>query len=105
MRMRLWRAAEGGSIAPTRLLDRSNLNFDDRETFFGSDLLAAHCWRRVAEVGRKKSFQIIEVEVGPIEWVDVGTGTTLGRSPKPRSHAQPAGTIVLEPFGRVPGEV
>ena len=46
MRTRLWRAAEGGSRAPTRPLDRSNLNFDDRETFFGSDLLAAHCWRR-----------------------------------------------------------
>ena len=49
MRTRLWRAAKGGSRAPTRPLDRSNLNFDDRETFFGSDLLAAHCWRRVAE--------------------------------------------------------
>ena len=38
MRTRLWRAAKGGSRAPTRPLDRSNLNFDDRETFFGSDL-------------------------------------------------------------------
>ena len=36
MRTRLWRAAEGGSRAPTRPLDRSNLNFDDRETFFGT---------------------------------------------------------------------
>ena len=42
MRTRLWRAAEGGSRAPTRPLDRSNLNFDDRETVFATDLGHPH---------------------------------------------------------------
>ena len=59
----------------------------------------------MAEVGSKKSLPIIKVEVRPIEWAGGGSGTTLGRSPKPRSHAEPADTIVLEPFGRVPGKV
>ena len=57
------------------------------------------------EVGSKKSLPIIKVEVGPIEWAGGGSGTTLCRSPKPCSHAEPADTIVLEPFGRVPGKV
>ena len=46
MRTRLWRAAEGGSRAPTRPLDRSNLNFDDRETFFATDLGHPHAQRQ-----------------------------------------------------------
>ena len=99
----------GGPGATCRFLARRASDFKDicsRPALGRGHLYLYHCCRvRVAGVGAKKSLPIIKVEVGPIEWAGGGSGTTLCRSPKPCSHAELADTIVLEPFGRVPGKV